>query len=344
MKAERLRWGIVATISEPKPLVLAFMAHHLAMGAEEIHVYLDDVDDPVAPILERVPQIKVTVCDAAYWAEVFGKRPSRQTRRQTINATRAYENCSVDWLFHLDADEFLHLEWSLEKQVKSLQNQQLWIKFLNVERAFVAKDDIGSIFDGVFKFPPDPENPDVEYDTLFEHPLREGAFSGHKAGKAMCKTGHEMSVGLHAPRIGPMTSRNIPPFRHAGCGIILHFDGLSPLHWAAKLLRYAAAGTADAKQMVGGKRLAQVALVADLYDDLDALRALHDEVNAISQENVEFLRTRGHLADVRLNPASAIATWFPDEVVDLSVEAFDALLMPRVKEYQYLISQMDDWV
>jgi hypothetical protein len=98
-------WGVVATVKAPEEKVLAFVAHHLSLGASHTWLYFDDPEDPAHAALARHPRVTATLCDAAYWQ---GKnRHDRHQNRQARNAREAYRQANVDWLGHIDVDEFV---------------------------------------------------------------------------------------------------------------------------------------------------------------------------------------------------------------------------------------------
>jgi hypothetical protein len=101
-------WGLVATVKAPEDKVLAFVAHHLAIGAGHLAIYFDDPDAPVPEILMRHPKVSVTRCDDAHWATAGKNRPPQHQNRQTRNARHALRRAVTDWLVHIDVDEFIH--------------------------------------------------------------------------------------------------------------------------------------------------------------------------------------------------------------------------------------------
>ena len=100
-------WGLVATVKAPEEKVLAFVAHHLSLGASRIFLYFDDPDDPVHATVAKLRRVTATRCTQAYWAE-RGPRHERHQNRQARNARDAYRRCNLDWLGHIDVDEFLY--------------------------------------------------------------------------------------------------------------------------------------------------------------------------------------------------------------------------------------------
>jgi len=101
-------WGLVSTILAPTPDILRFVAYHLDRGAQRLYIYLDaDTPDAYAALKDH-PKVRVTTCDAAHWQRLGAARPDKHQARQTLNATHAYRrNPEVDWLIHIDVDEFL---------------------------------------------------------------------------------------------------------------------------------------------------------------------------------------------------------------------------------------------
>ncbi|SDY07111.1 glycosyltransferase family 2 protein [Citreimonas salinaria] len=102
------RWGLVATIRAAPDAMLDFAAWHLAQGAARLMIYLDDPDGhPAPPPLIAHPAITVTACDDAWW-QARGFRPKKHQVRQCANANHALAAASdLDWLGHVDVDEFL---------------------------------------------------------------------------------------------------------------------------------------------------------------------------------------------------------------------------------------------
>lgn len=102
------KWGIVATVKAPTRDILTFCAYHLRAGAHRMYIYLDDPDSDAVEALKAHRRIRPTLCTRGYWRKEAGGRPEKHQVRQTKNATRAYHRRDeVDWLIHIDVDEFL---------------------------------------------------------------------------------------------------------------------------------------------------------------------------------------------------------------------------------------------
>jgi hypothetical protein len=100
-------WGVVTTVRAPEEQILAFVAHHLALGAARIWVYFDDPADPAHDRIARLPRITAIRCTDWYWA-LRGGRDRRHQSRQVQNARHAQHRCRLDWLTHVDVDEYIH--------------------------------------------------------------------------------------------------------------------------------------------------------------------------------------------------------------------------------------------
>lgn len=102
------RWGLVTTILAPTRDILNYAAYHLEAGAHRLYLYLDQDHPEAFPLLKAHPKIRVAVCDEAHWKKLRGTPPPQHQVRQSLNATHAYHRrIEVDWLIHMDVDEFL---------------------------------------------------------------------------------------------------------------------------------------------------------------------------------------------------------------------------------------------
>ncbi len=116
------RWGLVTTIKAEAADILNFAAYHLEAGAHRLFLYLDAPCPEAMPFLKAHPKIRVILCDEAYWLKRRKSRPVKHQVRQTLNATRAYRRQAndVDWLIHMDVDEFLWSEQPLQDILAAL--------------------------------------------------------------------------------------------------------------------------------------------------------------------------------------------------------------------------------
>lgn len=102
----QLRWGIVSTQRGPIRQIANFIAYHLDLGAHRIHIHLDEPDPALAERLAH-PRVRFVQCDAAYWQGKPNRARATHQMRQVFNASRSYRMTKLDWLAHIDVDEFL---------------------------------------------------------------------------------------------------------------------------------------------------------------------------------------------------------------------------------------------
>ena len=145
-------WAVVMTVNEPAALVICNVHWHLATGAQAVHVYLDDPHDAAVHALRAISGCRVTVCDDAYWADQRGKRgrPASQMRRQSINANVAKGGADSDWLFHIDADEFIWQDRALSDELAQVEGANTEVNLTVLERLFPQGNTQDTLFEGTF--------------------------------------------------------------------------------------------------------------------------------------------------------------------------------------------------
>lgn len=319
-------WGIVMTVREPAPLVLANVAWHLGTGASEIHVYLDDPGDPVKPQLDALEAVRVTRCDAAHWrvAAQSGERPASINRRQGRNAVHAMARAKTDWLIHLDADEFLFQDRPLADELAVVRELDCELHFPVHERFFRRDAPVASVFDGLFRTTTKGLNRRTDgrgNDAIIfgaHLPVLNNGVLAHSAGKCAAPTDSDFRLGLHWSYRGKGRER-AQRYRSTSTRL-LHFDGLTRLHWLGKLMRYR--DTPGDELKFPPHRRAQIEIFQDIADDTEALAELHREFRELDSDTIERLRAFGLLHDVPFDPGPVIRSVLGD-VPDLSVDSFD---------------------
>ena len=197
------RWGLVCTTNAPLLETARFVAHHLDIGATRIYLFLDKPDPDVTALLHGHPQVELTVCDNAYWKSVGKERPDAHQVRQTFNATRALRasESHLDWLGHIDVDEFILAEKSLSNVLKSVADDTAGVRLFPAEALANANAGETPIH---FKLrtighevPPEAVH-DI-YPTFGSY-VR-GGFLSHLAGKVFARTGlGDMRLAIHRLR------------------------------------------------------------------------------------------------------------------------------------------------
>ncbi|MEO5619390.1 MAG: glycosyltransferase family 2 protein [Cypionkella sp.] len=314
-------WAVVSTMDEPAPLVAAFAAHYLSIGASEVHIFLDQPDAEAEALLAGLPGVFVSVCDKAYWKQNKPfRRPVMHFSRQTRNANKVYQTTKCDWLLHCDADEFARDGAAIAEALAKAPEVALYMRLLVAERVSLAEEPQREIFDGVFRhgIKDFKEFGPQVYGVLCDF-FRDGV-TGHLAGKAFSRVGAGLEISLHAPR-GRQPHRVIPKAR------LLHFDGLTRLHFMLKLLRRAHEPESDANLRHGNSRITQFESFRESVRDIEHREALVTLLKEINAEQADLLEGHGVLERARFDPRPALAAY--GLTVDLSVEAFDAALKLR---------------
>ncbi|MHA7875906.1 glycosyltransferase family 2 protein [Roseivivax sp.] len=315
------RWGVAATVAEPPALLAAFVAHYLSLGADPVRLYLDRPEPEAEALLSGLPGVELIRADAAFYLRTLGRRrrPDHLNRRQRMNIDHAYATLPVDWLLHVDADEFLAApEFVARLDVQPPEVDSL--RIANGERAWLAGPPPRTIFEGVLRWQVPGPRPAVRA-RLGPEVMRftDRGFCGHALGKSVTRTGRGLRLGLHAPRREPVAQiAEMPDAR------IVHFDGLTRAHWCAKLMRYAEQGLYDAARPAQRFRAAQIAHVTEAGGRA-AAEALHDRLRVLGAAEAEALQAESLLEPMPCDPAGAARALF-GEGLDLSPEAFDRAL------------------
>lgn len=310
-------WSVVATVDEPAALVLAFVLHHLEIGAERVEIFLDAPNPEVQDLLHSVAQAGVTLCDEAFWAASARKRkPKLHPGRQIANANLAYARARTDWLLHCDCDEFVRDGHALIEDLAATGPSRSFLRLAMAERAY-AGPETQALFDGIFRFPIDnfaEVGPPIYGDLV---PLLKDGITGHKAGKGLLRTGLGVKMGIHAPEVRQ-------PQRTAKGVRLLHFDGLTRLHYMIKLLRRAHEPAVKAPPRHGPARIAQFDRLRGLVKRPSEAAALVEQLKRLRPAQLDELRALGLVDERPFQPMGANPL-----AADLSVAAIDRALRAR---------------
>lgn len=227
------RWGIVTTLSAPAEQVLAFVAHHLELGAKRIWLHFDDPDDPAADLLTGRKQIVVVRCDAAYW-DALGGRPETHQMRQVRNCTRVLRRAQLDWIAHIDVDEFILADQPIPALLGDLPADRLILRLEPWEALHdpALPDDIFTAT--AFRRQIQSADP-AELTALYgpQALLLEHGMLSHTVGKCFFRTGIPGMVGrIHGARLN---GENVFGGRFHPDLALLHFHAQNPKAWLGRL-------------------------------------------------------------------------------------------------------------
>nr|WP_093010520.1 glycosyltransferase family 2 protein [Roseivivax halotolerans] len=314
-----MRWGIVATIKAPLPRILDFAAWHLDLGAERLFLYLDDGDSEAARVLNAHPQINVTETGPAYWKNKGG-RPDMHQNRQCRNARHAYNRAgTLDWIAHIDVDEFLLPEGSVSAALASLPKDALCARMRPAEA--LARESDTPARDSMRHFKAFHVDQTARQDAaqrIFGDASRHlsGGFLSHVAGKLFIRTGHKgLQIRIHNIRLGDVQNPGEVALPDIPLG---HFHAES---WEAFLAAYRFRVTrgsyrAELKPQARGSGALKL---HDLFTQIEAdegesgLRRFYDIVALATPDLRSRLAAEGLLVSRRMDLPALVARHFGHE-------------------------------
>ncbi|MEQ5872172.1 glycosyltransferase family 2 protein [Sagittula sp. NFXS13] len=284
-----LRWGLVTTTNAPLDQIARFAAHHIDLGAERLHIYLDRTN-PEAEAFLTHPRIHLTSTDAAYWDGHAKCRPDAHQLRQAFNATRCLHGPAAQhhWLGHIDVDEFLLCEKPIAQLLFDAPNSAAFVRIPPAEALACAGQPRHFKLTHAQANVKKAELQDI-YPTFGMHLY--GGFLSHTSGKIFARTGiPNTRLGIHALKYKGQDAGN----RYKPNGLLLaHLHTPSWDHFMAHL---------DFRLEKGSYRprserpeLGQAELLRFLQQEDGGLRAFFDEVIADTPDLRERLRKRGML-------------------------------------------------
>lgn len=315
-------WGLVATIKADSTDILNFAAHHLDLGAHRVHIYLDEDAPDARKALIGHPKCRVTLCDADYWRRRAKRkgRPAKHQPRQTMNATHCYNrNPQVDWLAHLDVDEFLWPATPLSEQLATLPDETLSARVRPIEALAPDPTDPppkGQIWaKGCARhLGPRREQTNAIYPTYGDH--LNGGFLSHVAGKVLVRTGHD-GVGLRIHNAFQHGEKDDDPALLPHTQLV-HLHGHDWDHWQKhyrfRLDQGSYRDGLKAAPMADGVALNMNQLFTLLEEDggEDALRAFYTEVCTATPDLRARLARHDHLHAIHLDLTGKRSKHFPE--------------------------------
>lgn len=287
-------WGTVTTTNAPLRDVLDFSAWHLELGAHRVYLYLDH-DDPGACAALDHPKLRIVHTDAAWWAKRHG-RPDKHQARQSANARHANNRKpEVDWLTHIDTDEFLLPASPVAEQLGRLPADALCARIRPVEA--LAQSDASPPGETLFKaFHLDPkarqEAAQDCFPTFGAH--LSGGFLSHVAGKLFFRPTKGLQIKIH----NVILNGEQNPGQQDLPGIELgHFHAADWDHFlrAYRFRLDRGSYRAELKSQVRQPGALNLHDLFAMIEEEDALRAFFDEVCMANRPLVDRLHAHGLL-------------------------------------------------
>ena len=313
-------WGIVATVKAEPDTILEFAAHHLELGADEVNIYLDAPSD-AKDVLAAHPKVNVLQCDDKYWKmrrpKETHQRPPMHQGRQFANAKWAYIHTSVDWLAHIDVDEFLWPKTDIRIQLDDLPSDCLCARIRPIEA--LSGDGEETHFKACSEnwMQRLDETPKI-YPEF--GPYLNGGFLSHVAGKLFVRTGlQDIKFKIHNLET---PSGNNPGEVLLENTELLHMHAKSWEDWL-KTYQYRKTMGSYREELAppiqppgvrendpDAPNLHRLFLALEDAGGDTGLRQFFNEVCAATPELLQRLRTYGHLRSYKTDFAGAVLRHF----------------------------------
>lgn len=282
----------VSTVKDNLGNIQRFVTGNLASGVDHMLVFLDQAEPEVEAWLAEQGDVTAIVTDKSWWK---GRRPARLNLRQNINANLALAAVEkvdgVEWLFHVDADEVVHLDRAVLDAVPDD------VKVVNLRPLEVV---------GVLE----PQGPPTLFKRLLtdgelqlvvalgllEEPTNPRYFRSHIAGKMGVRPGSDRFLEIHMATDGQGVRKR--PHRAAGLEM-LHYEAFSGAEFVRKWTNMISSGPS---MHFGDERMALATALQTLVElDIPAdVRTQHLETfyQRHMADPVEELDSLGLLEDI----------------------------------------------
>ncbi len=295
-----LNWGTVTLLRGPLSRIAGFAAWHLSLGAARVTLYLDDPDPAQIAYLDH-PRVTLIPCTPQFWAGLDRPRPDAHQRRQALVATDAYrDSAGLNWLAHIDMDEFLLPETSVAETLAAappdlgalVMNPAEQLAGPPPERFKLAPRHVGKTKSLLPRL----------YPTFGQY-LR-GGFISHLEGKLFARTGIErFRLGIHGASYRGHPIEN----RTRTTGIWLGHAHAPDWDTFQRHMGYRLTKGSYRNPQAGGLPFSQL---LDMLAQEGALRAFYDEVCSATPHLVAALQAEGMLITRPLDLPAKIADSF----------------------------------
>lgn len=306
-------WGIVSTLRGPAPDILRFVAYHLDLGVDRMYIYLDEPNSSAFDALDQHPKVDVQTCDDAFWASRKRERPERHQDRQTANASFTYRKTNLNWLAHIDMDEFLWTDRPIPQQLADVPNHIPAVRVRPIEAVGGATD--------LFKahLPKTPHR-DALLQSLYPRygAFVLGGFFSHLQGKLIVRTGmKKLSFRIH----NLFQDKTLLPCKFELSGFELcHRHAPDWEHFKAHLRFRLARGSyqpgmsLNAPRERGGMNMNELLNWIEADSGMDGLRAFFDEISGADPDVRARLEQQGLIRHRSLDLDEKIRKHFPGSI------------------------------
>ncbi|NKX36835.1 glycosyltransferase family 2 protein [Rhodobacteraceae bacterium R_SAG4] len=307
------KWGLVATLKADAQEILNFAAWHLEQGAHRLFLYLDAPCPEALPHLENHPYIRVIETTEAHWQKRRSRVPVKHQVRQSLNATRAYRRQArdLDWLIHIDVDEFLWSTSPIKTQLASLTDDTICARVRPLELLAGSNDQFKARV---------PQGSSASATSARLYPrfggYLKGGFVSHIQGKVFVRCGlSDVELRIHNVFVDGVENPAQTELDDMG---LCHFHASDWEHWLNHYRYRLQKGSyrADLRpaqpRETGGVTLHELLSSLESEEGESGLRAFFDEVCADSPDLRQKLTTEGLLRQRSLPLAQLRRKHFPE--------------------------------
>lgn len=296
-----MSWGTVTTLKAPLHDIALFAAHHLYLGCAALYLYLD------APCegLDTLSHPRLHLREGS-------QSNAALHRRQMANAQDAYVRADVAWLAHIDIDEFLLANDSVEAALAQVPPEHDWLRLPTLE-ALLPPETEGPI---PFKRAPQlAGRPRAVLEELYPDyglHLRTGYLS-HSEGKPFARTGLKGArLGIHK-LLGKVNEK---PYVAENMRLG-HFHASTLAQFQAELPRRLA-DTSYVAARTGQLSIADLIALLHESEGERGPKALYTALRSTAPAHLNALEAQGMLARYDLQLAQKARTLFGNAVLDTS--------------------------
>ena len=222
---------------------------------------------------------------------------------------------------------------------RDLRAQPEAVDFLRIpvaERVLLPDHIQTGLFDGIFRRPI-PYFSEVGEGLYGKDAVYyKDGMTGHSIGKSALRVGRDLAVSIHGP-LPKLPDR--PDYKvtegKAKYVELLHFDGMTPLHYALKLLRRIAEPPSPGTPRHGAPRIAQFEKMARIASKPETVMTVVDRLKRLRPRQLRALRETDFLSEKVFDVTDALAALGLS--ADLSCVRFDQDLRTRDRDF---IAQM----
>lgn len=303
----------VCTLCRDTPYnVRRFVSWYLDQGAERIHVFFDNPDDPAIDELRQFEKVKVYPLTNEVRSRIAHPAVTVHELQKKVGDL-VYQELATDWLLRIDCDELVtSFNGSLRDFLKSIPDECEVVVVAPYEETLLSETG-KVVFRGAVK---DPELLEQIYGEAAGALASGRGMVGHVVGKSFIRRKLAATIREHGPR---STDRDRKRFQTLSLGIregvaCLHLNRESFETWRRKLPWRLA--HSSVRPLLGARVIE--ALLLDVQDINGAscpnLKRLYASITTLNAQQAALLQSSSALISEFPNFGEIMAALFPDEL------------------------------